>query len=171
MQIRDGVKLKGRLGIRVLDANTRRVIREIKTPNQICVGSLEALVRLAAQTSVHGGTSEDYEETRVWAIYAGDGSTPPLSVDASLDSVQFKKACDQPLVVNYSAGTFTAQMTIESGEGNGITYTEIGLFTRGDNDDPALTSGALMMARQLHGSIAKTAAIAIEYTWTIQFTL
>ena len=69
---------------------------------------------LAAQTSVHGGTSEDYEETRVWAIYAGDGSTPPLSVDTSLDSVQFKKECDQPLVVNYAAGTFTAQMTIES---------------------------------------------------------
>jgi len=115
----------------------------------------------------------DYTYNKIWAIYVGTGTTPPTTADEHLGAVAFKKACDQPFfTVSTSAGTVQVQMTVETTEGNGNVFTEIGLYTRGSEDNPNTpTVGAVMLARQIHGDIEKSSAMSIEYSWTIQVTV
>jgi hypothetical protein len=160
----DQISPKGYVVIRVLDAEGREIQREEK-PNQICVGTKEAIAKLLSQQS---GTDAEYN--KLWAIYAGTGTTPPTVNDTALETVVFKKACDQPFSVDTVNGIVEVQMTIESGEGNGNTFTEIGLYSRGDNDVPGSATGQLMYARQIHGAIVKTSSLSIEYTWRFQVT-
>lgn len=166
MQLMDSIRLKGHIRVRVLDAKTSAELYCEEKSNLVCIGARQAVTRLISQQT----TPDDYEETKLWAIYAGTGSTPPDVNDTELDVAAFKKACDTPFSVNLSTGEVEVQMTIESGEGNGYTYQEAGLFSRGDNDDPNAggISGVLMYARQLHGQIEKTSSISIEYTWRFQ---
>jgi len=166
MQFVDNVKLKGHVCVRVLDAVSGAELYREEKSNLVCIGARQAITRLISQAT----TPDDYEETKIWAIYAGTGSTSPDVNDTTLDVVAFKKACDQPFSVNLSTGEIECQMTIESGEGNGYTYQEIGLFSRGNNDDPTAVgiTGVLMYARQLHGQLEKTSSISIEYTWRFQ---
>jgi hypothetical protein len=166
MQLTDYLSLKGHIRIRVLDAKTGTELYREEKSNLVCVGARQAVTRLISQQT----TPDDYDETKLWAIYAGTGNTAPDVNDTDLDTVVFKKACDQPFSVNLGTGEVEVQMTIESGEGNGYTYQEAGLFSRGDNDDPNAggISGVLMYARQLHGQIEKTSSISIEYTWRFQ---
>lgn len=172
MQFTDLVGLKGHMRVRVLDAKTGRELRCEEKPNLVCVGAKKAVTRLISQASVQGGspTDDDFLHTKLWAIYAGTGNTAPTVSDTGLDVVAFKKACDQPFSVDLTGGEVECQMTVESGEGNGNTYQEAGLFSRGNYDDPNTVGIAdvLMYARQLHGQIEKTSSISIEYTWRFQ---
>ena len=172
MQFTDLLELKGHMRVRVLDAESGKELYREEKRNLICVGAKKAVTRLVSQASVQGAppTDDDFLHTKIWAIYAGTGATPPTVNDTDLDTVGFKKACDQPFSVDLTNGEVECQMTIESGEGNGNTYREAGLFSRGDADDPN-TGGiadVLMYARQLHGQIEKTSSISIEYTWRFQ---
>lgn len=166
MQLTDSIRLKGYIRVRVLDAKTGEEMHREEKSNLVCIGARQAVTRLISQQT----TPDDYEHAKLWAIYAGTGSTPPDVNDTELDVVAFKKECDQPFSVNLSTGEVEVQMTIESGEGNGYTYQEIGLFSRGDADDPNTVgiSDVLLYARQLHGQIEKTSSISIEYTWRFQ---
>jgi len=168
----DQLGLRGILRVRVYDVATGKRLQHEEKRNLVCKGAKEALVRLIAQASIHGGspTNVDFEETKLWAIYAGTGTALPDVEDTELDTVAFKKECVQPIAFSILDGEATLQMTIESGEGNGNTFQEAGLFSRGDNDDPNAggITGVLMYARQLHGAIAKTSGISIEYTWRFQ---
>lgn len=161
----DNIGLRGFIRVRAIDAGTGEVLYHEEKRNLVCKGAKEALVRLMAQA-----TTADYEETKLWAIYAGSGSALPDVEDTELDTVAFKKECVQPVSYSVLDGELSLQMTIESGEGNGISFQEAGLFSRGDNDDPndGGITGVLMYARQLHGAIAKTSGISIEYTWRFQ---
>jgi len=158
---------KGEFTIRVRDAKTGEVLREIRKSNLVCVGARNAVIKLISQQTL----PDDYSFNKIWAIYSGTGTTPPTTLDTALESAAFKKACDQPFTVNLSSGWVEVQMTMESGDGNGYAYTEMGLFSRGDNDDPTLTAGASMYARQVHGAIEKTSSLSIEYTWRFQVTV
>lgn len=162
---------KGKLTIRVKDAKTGRVLQKIEKSNLVCVGARSAVLKLISQQTL----PSDYSYNKIWAIYCGTGTTPPTTVDTGLESVAFKKACAQPFAINPGSGSgpgwVEVQMLMESGEGNGNVYTEMGLFSRGSNDDPTLTSEAVMYARQIHGAIEKTSAISIEYTWRFQVTV
>lgn len=172
MDLLQGVSIKGEIEVRVIEDKTGRILEQFKKSNLVCNGAKEAMVRLLAQASLHGGSpsNEDFEETKLWAIYVGTGTTAPVVTDTDLETPVFKKACDQPFSVNTTTGVVEVQMTIATGEANGNTLTEVGLFTRGDNDDPNLTSDDLLFARQIHGAIAKTSSISIEYTWRVQIS-
>lgn len=166
MQLTENLRLRGHVRVRILDAKDGFELYREEKRNLVCIGARQAVTRLISQVT----TPDDYEETKMWSIYAGTGNTPPDVNDTGLDVVAFKKACDQPFSVTLGTGEVECQMTIESGEGNGNTYREAGLFSRGDNDDPNAggITGVLMYARQLHGQIEKTSSISIEYTWQFQ---
>lgn len=163
------VRVKGSVRIRIRDAKFGGIIREYHYPNLVCRGTKSAIAKLVSQQT----TPDDYQKTKIWAIYAGSGATAPAITDDTLETVEFKKACDQPYAVDPSAGTVTVQMTMETGEGNGITYTEAGLFSRGSADDPNSPgiTDVTMYCRRVHGGIAKTVAISIEYEWTLQIAI
>ena len=167
MKLTSGIRLKGHLTIRVLDGRTGRERERIEILNTVCAGAELALERLLAQRT----GLDDPTEERFWAIYCGTDNTPPTHADVALGAVEYKEACDQPMSISYGGvpGLLVCQMTMGVGEGNGgFIFNEAGLFTRGDLDDPATTTGALMIARQIHSGIEKDASIAVEYTWRFQ---
>lgn len=173
MQMMDKLRLKGHMRVRVLDANSNEELWREEKNNLVCVGAKQAITRLISQASLVAAPpddDDDYLNTKIWAIYSGTGDTAPTVSDTTLDTVAFKKVCDQPFSVDLVNGEIECQMTMETGEGNGNTYKEAGLFSRGTADDPN-TGGitdVLMYARQLHGQIEKTSSISIEYTWRFQ---
>jgi len=183
MIMQEALRFQGHLTIRVLDADTRKAKKTYDFPNVICTGMLEAVQRLMTfydelPTDIDYGTVA--KENRLWAIYAGDDNTAPAYTDTALGNVLFKKACDAiaagtPMSINVggSVGLMEVQMTMEAAEGNSSpnpTYKEAGLYSRGDNDSPAATAGARLLARRIHPEIEKDSSIAIEYTWRVRLT-
>lgn len=170
MKLTSGIRLRGHLTIRILD-RTGREKERIEILNTICEGTELTLERLLSQeTGVYIPN-----ENRLWAIYAGTDNTPPAHDDTALGAQAYAKACVQPMIVSEGgvAGLLVCQMTMPAGggpaeNGNGNTFQEAGLYTRGDDDDPAVTVGALMLARQIHSAITKDSSISIEYTWRFQ---
>lgn len=167
MESLERLRFKGDITITARDVRTGEVIRQIRKSNLTVKGMRESVLRLLTQNT----TPDDYAATRVYAIYCGTGTTPPTINDTTLEAVSFKKVIETPISVNLASGHFTVQMTMESGEGNGLTYTEVGLCSRGDGTLGGVAEGVLLLARQTHGAIEKTAAMSLEYTWTIQIQL
>ena len=166
---------RGALRLRVLDAKSRRVLRVISIPNQVCIGALDAIQRLISQL-IPGDNDE--VECLFFSIWCGTDATSPTAADLALGADEFRKVFDPvTFVINLGGivGLTQMQMTMEAGEGNGFTYVEAGLFTQGPfataigAQTPGIGAGnARMVARQVHAQVQKTAAIAIEYTWRFQ---
>jgi hypothetical protein len=175
LNLTDKCYTKGALRIRVLDARDRRVLRTINTPNQVCIGALDALQRTFTQLTP---ADNDADECKLFSIWAGDGTTTPTAADLTLASEQFRKEFDAgTLVKNVGSvvGLIQAQMTMDKLEGGTYTYSEAGLFTQGPvatpiaSQTPGIGAGnARMVARQVHAQIQKSSSIAIEYTWRFQ---
>ena len=89
------------------------------------------------------------------------GPTAPQVTDVTLESTTNER---QPVtaVVNGSQAEFTAVWG--TGDGNGFTFTESGLFT-----DP-FGSGS-MFARKTGFSIAKTISFEMRFVWILKFTV
>lgn len=168
MKLTSNVRLRGHLTIRILDSLTKRERERIEILNTVCEGAELAIERLLAQRP-----ADDPDEEKLWSIYCGTDNTPPAHGDTELGTAVFAKACDQPMVVSDGgvAGLLTCQMTMEAGDGNGNTFKEAGLYTRGGQDAtpyPTPDADARLVARQIHSAIAKDASITIEYTWRFQ---
>jgi hypothetical protein len=74
------------------------------------------------------------------------------------------------LYVGGTAGLMQLEMNLLSGEANGNTLREVAIYTRGDDDDPTVAAGQTMVARQVHGDLAKSSGITIKYIWDLQVT-
>lgn len=178
MNLSDGIKMRGSVGIKVRDVQGH-VIRRIFTPNTVCIGAQWALQRALLQIT----KPDDPTENQLWTIWAGTSNVAPTNLDTAatmLPTVQFRHT---PTVAELAAraydvampgvpaGTLSIQTTMDIGEGNGNTFCECGLYTRGNNDDPTLTANHVLVARQIHPNVVKSAAISIEYTWRFTFSI
>ena len=165
----DIIRVKGHLLIKVLDAKSGRELDRVDKPNLVCKNSKVAITQLLAQRPADNPSYD-----KMWAIYVGDSNTAPTTDQIALQgTVVAKKAVDQPIeIISPSdSGIIEVEMTLLSGEANGSTLREAALYTRGDNDDPTSTSGALMLARQVHADVTKTSGIVLSYTWRYQITV
>jgi len=178
MKMLDKINLSGQLIVRVRDAKTGKVLQVVDTPNTICVDGLNAMQFLLTALSTPDAKTQD--ANKIWAIYVGTDNTTPAYAQTDLVTPEFYKAVDQPVstdvggtpaVLGYAM--VECQMTMQSGEGNGNTFQEAGLFTRGTHasDDPSVgRTDVNMIARQLHAAIPKDSTISIEYTWRIRIS-
>lgn len=161
--------LSGHLTIRVLDKRGKE-LKKISTPNVVTNAAKGALAKLLVPA-----TEADQDDNQFWYLKAGDGTATPDVTDTDLaGSNTFAKAFDtRTYNLGGILGLVECVVTFGTGEGNqaaGIYYTEAGLFTRGDDDNPALTTGETMCARQIHAQIQKDVSIQLEYTWRFQLT-
>jgi hypothetical protein len=175
----DSIKMRGFLQIRVLDAVTRKALRIIQIPNTVCRGAKVALERIVTQMT----PASDTTYNKLWSIWAGNSNAATNNMQTNiLGASTFRKVIDpaQTQIDVGSEGVAQVVMTMEAGEGTvGTQYQEVGLFSRGEHDDPndvVVVAGvgatnAKMYARQIHAPIEKDAIIAIEYTWRFQFTV
>lgn len=159
----------GHLTVRVLDKNGKE-LRVLSAPNVVTNGAKAALAKLLVPA-----TEPDQDDNQFWWLQAGDGSTTPDVTDVALaGSNTYAKDFDTKTYNAYSTdGLVECVVTFGTSEGNGNTYQEAGLWTRGDDGTAgnfATSAGKTMCARQLHASIAKTSSIQLEYTWRFQLT-
>jgi len=170
----ESLPLRGDLEIIRRDTVTKAILDVWAKKNVITFGATETLVKLMAPNAAFGPNVQ--LESQIKSMRFGLDNTPPQRTDTDLsdeavvgDPVRVQ-LLDANRVVG-AAGTVEFVAVLDSGTGNGVTYREAGLFTRGTDDDPLVTTGEVMFSRQVYPDQIKTAAVELEFRWRITYTV
>lgn len=163
------MRMHGTLTIHVRDAETNKVLRTIVKRNTITFSAGDVVRALLAQRS----TDDPVAELQLGSMRFGTSNTSPTRYDTDLlgEVSTVRRELTDAKKVNGVTGEISFRATMESSAGNGNTYREAGLFTKGVSWSGAVAGSLQCWARQVHASIEKTASIALEYNWTLQFTV
>ena len=163
------VRMIGTLTIHVKDARTGRVLRTLQKRNTITFNAGDVMRALLAQRATDAAPAE-YS----WgSMRFGTSNTTPTRADTDLiaEVVSVRKALPDGQKTDGISGEIVVDATLGSGDGNGNTFQEAGVFTFGPTTFDANVGGSLQLfARQVHGAIAKSGGITFDYNWTFQFT-
>ena len=173
LQAADASSLRGDLSIISREAATGRLLSHWEKKNVIVFGAGTALTRLIAPNAAFGATIQ--EECQIKSMRFGVSNAAPQRSDTALGSEAIVSG--NPVRVMFtdadrihSSGMVEFVALLDSLTGNGVTYREAALYTRGTNDDPLLTTGDLMYSRQVFPDQPKTALVELEFRWRITFT-
>jgi hypothetical protein len=133
--------------VEVRDADTGAVLAVERAHNLVVDDGLD-LIRDLLDGDAVAGITHLAVGTGTVAVTAGDTA---LGTEVFRDAVTSRTSYAQQLVVSYY---------LASGSANGYTLTEAGLFN-------AAAAGTMFARVKLASSIAKTASIAVTFTWTI----
>lgn len=169
--VQNGIPMMGTISITVRDAKTRRVRRRHTIRNKITFLAADVLVELIAQRTTDPVPGRDL----VYSMRMGSSNTAASRSDTNLGAFTVGKVLGDVGKVTGAPGEIQFITTLDSGDANGTTLREAGLFTAGaapsTSDAPGTTPGSTrMIARQVYPDIPKTAAVVVDYTWTIAFT-
>ena len=170
-QFFDGVPMKGILTITVRDAKTGKRLRRIEVRNKITFLAADVMVNLLAQRPA----DEDPAYASIYSMRMGLSNTPASRADQNLGTFEIGKELADINKITGVPGELEFTATLESGDANGVTLQEAGLFTAGsvpatDDVPGTLPTETRMFSRQIHPAIPKTIAIVLEYSWRIAFT-
>jgi hypothetical protein len=167
----DGIPMWGRVGLVIRDARTLEIRRRYEIRNKITFLAADLLVELLAQRTT------DPVPTRnlVHSMRMGSSNTAAARSDINLGAFAIGKVLGDVGKVTGAPGEIQFVTTLDSGDANGITLREAGLFTAGaspsTSDTPGTTPGSTrMIARQVHPDVLKIISIVVDYSWTIAFT-
>jgi len=163
--------MMGTVSITVRDAKTRRVKQRIKIRNKITFLAADVLVELIAQRT----TDPVPGRGLVYSMRMGTSNTAAARSDTNLGAFVIGKVLGDVGKVTGAPGEIQFIATLDTGDANGFTLREAGLFTAGPvpstSDAPGTAPGdTRMFARQVYPDIPKTAAVVVDYSWTIAFT-
>jgi hypothetical protein len=166
-----GIPMRGTIEMVVRDARTRKPIRRQAIRNKITFLAADVLVELIAQRATDPTALGD----AIYSMRMGTSTNQPSRSDINLGAFVFGVALGDVGKVTIAQGEISFIATLESGDANGHTLTEAGLFTGGTafstSDTPGTTPGTTrLFAHQVYPGIAKSSAIVIDYSWTISFT-
>lgn len=167
----NGIPMMGTICATVRSAKTGRVLKRIKIRNKITFLAADVLVELIAQRASDPNPVQDL----VYSMRMGSSNTAASRADTNLGAFTIGKVIGDVGKVTGGPGEITFITTLDSGDANGTTLREAGLFTAGlapsTSDVPGTAPGVTrMMARQVYPDIPKTAAVVVDYSWTIAFT-
>lgn len=173
-----GISLYGYFKMNVYDhsGGKKRRILKWEKKNQITNQGRESVLILMCPHDVPG-TPDAQTEHRIWSLSAGTNDTPPTisDDDATMvpvwtDEFNFASEC---VVVSTPPNSFYLQITkiMPTSAGVDSTLTEAGVFTRGDDPDPAIAAGRKLYSRQVHTPIIKTITMTIEYSWQLGISI
>jgi hypothetical protein len=159
----------GTLTIHVRDVRTGRVIRVWKKRNTITYDAGDVVRDLLAQRAT------DYApaELQLGSMRFGTNATAATRGDTNLlnEIASVRRQLTDLHKLSGGVGEISLHATMEGSAGNGYTYREAGLFTKGTVWNADVGGSLQMFSRQVHPTIEKTAAVALEYDWTLQFTV
>jgi hypothetical protein len=145
---------KGKVTVTLREEATGKEIVVLEEEDNLVVSQAGALMAAMAAGAANA---------EIGYVELGDPApaTPPSLTDTILE-----QTTGQRKAVTYSlaSNVVTFQATWAAGDGNGLTYTEAGLFT---NPFGAGT----MFARKTGFSIAKTVAFSMTFTWALTFSV
>jgi len=172
--LKSELRLWGIFGMKVYVTKDgkRKCIRRIVKNNQITNQGRKALLELMRPTTY--GIAQD--ERQIWSLSAGTNVIPPQITDDETTMVEVWQSAflaPECQVVDIPPNTYYLQVSkiVPEAVAVGSTLTEAGIFTRGDNDDPALAVGKMLYARQIHSPVIKTNVMTIEYDWKLGITI
>lgn len=163
------MRMVGTLTIRVRDVKTGRILRTLVKRNTITYDAGDIVRALLAQRATDPAPGEH----KFGSMRFGADNTTPVRADTDLiaEVVSVRKELTDGQKTDGVSGEITVDATLQSGDGNGNTFQEAGVFTQGAGLYDANVGGSLkLFARQVHGAIAKTSGIVFDYNWTFQFT-
>lgn len=147
--ISHGLGLNGTLTILVNDVLTGKLLgRQV----------LKNLTVLAGRNLIRDFLYGD-AVTGLTHFAVGLGTTAPVAGDTTLETEEFR---DTITTLTKDAAKLTVTYYLTSASANGHTLTEAGVFT-------AAVDGT-MYSRAVYSGIAKTASIAVTYSWDLTFT-
>lgn len=151
-------KVVGIVGIQAFKGD--QLVWERKDYNLISYDIRDVLGELLIQQSLLPG-ARTTADLRVNSIQMG---TSNASTDRSHTGLQsapaVTKTLTAPDVAKVSPGVYTFTTTMLTSEGNGNTFTEVGLFT----------VDGTMLSRQVHSPFDKDVTLTVQYTWTYVFS-
>lgn len=158
-------------------AVTGRIESVWSKKNVITYGGTSSIVKLMAPNAALGATVQ--LETQMKSMRFGTSNVTPQRTDTDLaleaivasDPVRLE-LLDANRIIG-AAGTVEYTATLGAGDGNGVTYREAGLFTRGTDNDPLLTDvpDATIFSRQVFPDQPKSAAVVLDFRWRITLTV
>ena len=134
--------------VTVTDADTGELLHEQQHHNLVVDAGLNLLRDFLDGDAVTGITHFGY----------GTGTTAVTAADTALGSQTARPALTSKTGTVSKAWTGT--YFLNSGTGNGNTYSEAGLFT-------ASTGGTMFARVILSPAVVKTSSIAVTFSWTI----
>jgi hypothetical protein len=172
--VNDGIPMMGTICITVRDAKTLRVVRRHEIRNKITFLAADVLVELFAQRAVGDAAPLS---NQIFSMRMGSSNTAAARSDTNLGAFTIGKEIGDIGKVNGAPGEIKFITTLDTGDANGSTLREAGLFTRGPalvptpSDAPGSTAlFPRMIARQVYPDVPKTISVVVDYTWTIAFT-
>ena len=176
---KSGIDLYGIMTVSVYDVKRgkkERILRLVKR-NQITNDGRKVVLELLGQLAVVDGgtiTQEHPEYNNLWSFSIGTSCTPPTLGDTALGAPVWTSKLT-PLAVERQVDLTNFEINITkdvaAGQANNQIICEAGIFTRGDDDDPALAVHRRMYARQIHPAVLKSAAMSIVYDWRLGVTI
>lgn len=163
------MRMVGTLTIHVRDADTGRVLRTVQKRNTITFDAGDIVRSLLAQRA----TDPAPAEYSFGSMRFGTSATAPTrsQTDLITEISAVRKELLDGQKTDGVSGEITLDATLASGDGNGNTFQEAGVFTLGAGVYSANPGGSLkMFSRQIHSGLAKTAMVVFDYNWTFQFT-
>ena len=143
--LKSAFKISGRLHILVKDAKTGRVLRDEWQDNKIVTAGLDLVRDLLINTN--------FAPTH---IAVGITNTAPVAGDTTLASEVFRNRITSRTA---SAQKATFQLFLGTGDANGDTLVEAGIFNRSSLGD--------MLSRVIYTGIVKNSGITATLTWEI----
>lgn len=170
------IRMYGILTVVVKDSNGS-IIRTFTDNNKIMFNAADVIVALLAQraSDFPGGRPAQIPNNQIYSMRMGTSNTAPSRNNTNLGNPIIGKVMGDNNKITVLPGEVSFSTTLELGDGNGNTFQEAGLFTKGSGTGALDAPGILvttprLFARQVHPAIPKTNAISIEYTWKIAFT-
>jgi hypothetical protein len=167
MNVDTSIGVRGDVRMRVRDARSGEVLRNLEIRNRITQGGLGVLVRMLN----YPGNDPEQASLYIANLGVGSGTGQPLASNTGLELPLVPPVNLAVVSPNVSVsvpgvgGSYyvTIMATLEAGQGNGNTLTEAGLYTAGGG----ALNAPILVARQVHPAIDKTSAIVIDYEWRI----
>lgn len=156
--------IQGHLSIERRDARTHKLLSRWEKKNTIVHGAAAIIGKLLAPNAAFG---VDVQLTnQIKSMRFGTDNTVPLRTDVALGAPALAiELTDLDRTVSGAVYEFRALM--DSTMGNGVTYREAALFTRGDADDPNTTIGATMFNRQVFPDQDKDSLVEILFRYRL----
>lgn len=151
---RDGLTISGRVCIQEHDASTGRLLREQRTNNLIVNAGLAFLIDAAKGDTV----------LRANFFAVGESPTTAAATQTGLISEVFRTQVATSRRPGGSQTQWEVKGFLSSGQANGYTLQEFGLFASPDpNTGP-------MLCRLIYSPISKNVSTTVTYIWTGTFS-
>lgn len=166
--------VEGRLRVYAVNRQTGTRRKLVDDQNQVTNLHLTNLGELVTQQA-----AIDPVELAVHSLWIESSATAlPAATAADVGAAGivvkravFDRATDVDADLGGTPGLCQFRATLEADEANGSTIRAAGLYTRGDDDDPVLSTGTRLVCREVFAGIAKTSLIVLDFEWDVQYSI